>query len=67
MTKFFQQGIEKAKLNGHEFINDPPVFASVNRYTCKHCGQAVLGKGMVIYGSALEKDCLNESFNQKKN
>ena len=50
----FKQAIEKAESMGHELVSDPPMMATVSRYTCRNCGQAVLGTRTFAYGSAIE-------------
>lgn len=54
----YEKALTEAKKNGHELVNDPPVFASVNRSTCKKCGRAVLGNSRTAYGSATEGPCI---------
>lgn len=53
----FSDAIKKAKAEGHELVNDPPMAASVARHTCKLCGYAVLGTHRHAYGSATEGPC----------
>ncbi len=53
--------VTKARLNGHELKNDPPIFSSMSRMTCINCGRAVLASNRgrkIIYGSALEEKCI---------
>lgn len=53
----FATALARAKLDGHDLENDPPVFSSVSRHTCKKCGRAVLGNYSVAYGSVTEGPC----------
>lgn len=58
MPSKFDAALAQARAAGHEMEHDPPhALASVDRYTCKHCGKAVLGNFTVAYGSALEGEC----------
>jgi hypothetical protein len=54
----FEEALEKARGAGHELEDDPPVFSSMSRQTCKLCGHAVLGNSRNAYGSATEGPCL---------
>jgi hypothetical protein len=58
MSKF-DEAIKKAEAAGHDLKSDPPanLLASVDRYTCKNCGRAVLGNNRNAYGSATEAPC----------
>lgn len=54
----FQSAIAAATAAGHDLEHDPPhALASVDRYTCKRCGCAVLGNARNAYGSAMEQPC----------
>lgn len=58
MMNKFEAALEKTKQSGHELEHDPPhSLASVDRYTCKKCGRAVLGNHSTAYGSATEAPC----------
>lgn len=53
-----EEAFARAVARGHDLVNDPPVFASVERHTCRLCGRALLhGSSRNVYGSALEQDC----------
>jgi hypothetical protein len=55
MKSKLEMALAKAKENGHVLEHDPPhALASVDRYTCKNCGRAVLGHFTTAYGSAIE-------------
>ncbi len=50
--------VEQAEALGHTVENDPPHgLSAVSRWTCTTCGAAVLVRGGVTYGSAIEKTC----------
>lgn len=58
MSSAFTGALETARAGGHELEHDPPhALASVDRYTCKRCGRAVLGNYGHAYGSAAEGPC----------
>ena len=59
MSKF-KAALVKAKAAGHDLEHDPPsnTLSSMDRYTCKTCGRAVLGNFDSAYGSATEIDCI---------
>ena len=70
MSHYIEEALAKAKADGHDLGDDPPVFSSVQRYTCKSCGRALLINGFVIYGSAREMTCAeakkqNEEWNRR--
>ncbi|TXS35263.1 hypothetical protein [Streptomyces sp. t39] len=44
---------------GHDFEDDAPhALSSVERWTCKRCGAAVLRSRGYVYGSATEDHCI---------
>lgn len=53
----FQEGVRVAEKRGHVLDSDPPVFSSMQRKTCKHCGCSVIGNHQNAYGSAIEQTC----------
>lgn len=57
MTNKFEDALNRAKKAGHQLQNDPPVFSSMERHTCRACGRAVLGNYSTAYGSATEEPC----------
>jgi hypothetical protein len=44
---------------GHDLVWDPPAaITSVWRWTCRRCDRAVLDRAGVVYGSAVEAQCV---------
>ena len=54
----FEEALNKAREGGHDLEHDPPhSLSSMDRYTCKKCGRAVLGNYGTAYGGATEGPC----------
>ncbi|ABD94189.1 unknown [Streptomyces phage mu1/6] len=44
-------------LDTHQFAWDPPGISAVERWTCTHCGHAVLDNRGYVYGGATTTPC----------
>lgn len=54
----FEAALEAATAAGHDLEHDPShALSSMGRYTCRHCGRAVVGTSSHAYGSATEEAC----------
>lgn len=53
-----QSAVDKARASGHDLEHDPPhLLSSMDRFTCRKCGRAVLGNHSTAYGSATDGPC----------
>ncbi len=59
MPSALETACKLATVRGHDLEYDPPhSLSSVDRYTCRKCGRAVLGGYSNAYGSATSaEDC----------